>query len=178
LLLLVDITRFICKYCKVVITKIFHDKFSGLFGTTIDELFLYPMGCRFIVFWSIFQNNLVNILKNFLASQLRSSRKFPLFRDLSLSSCPRHANPCLKRNLKHLSEYLKRALYISFCLVLCFWNLLTIDVLDFLNKSYFCWARQWDLQATCFSNLLILFQSLKLPSTKLFPPLEHFFILE
>lgn len=36
---LVHIIRFINKYCKIIITKVFHNKSSGFFGTTVDELF-------------------------------------------------------------------------------------------------------------------------------------------
>src|SRR3954468_19206493 len=47
----------------------------------------------------------------FPASQFRSSRKFPLFSESSLSSCPLNAKPWHNRNLTHLSVHVKRCLY-------------------------------------------------------------------
>ena len=47
----------------------------------------------------------------FPASQLKSSRKFPLFSEPSLSSCLLNAKPWRNKNLKHSSDYVKRRLY-------------------------------------------------------------------
>uniref|UniRef100_A0A0A8Z222 Uncharacterized protein n=1 Tax=Arundo donax TaxID=35708 RepID=A0A0A8Z222_ARUDO len=65
LFILVHITRFISKYCKIVTTKVFHNQPSSFFGTTIDYVFLYFRSSHLTVLWSILQNDLANFFKIF-----------------------------------------------------------------------------------------------------------------